>query len=82
MKKPVIKLNNVLSDCEIEFGKQLVKHFEDATSGDLDIGLSCNWSIINEEVIENWWRWNASEFYDLELPNGTILNEGDEVNNE
>ena len=40
MKKPVIKLNNVLSDCEIEFGKQLVNHFEDATSGDLELTVA------------------------------------------
>jgi len=82
MKKPVIKIDDVLTDCEIEFSKQLVEHFKNATSGDLDIGLSCDWTIMNEKVIENWWRWNASQFYNLELSNGTILTDDDEVNYE
>ena len=76
--KPIVKIDNVVQDGEFEFNKMLLKYFPQSESGEEDIGLSIEWSVMNAEVVETWWRLNASHLYDLQLCNGTILRGADE----
>jgi len=75
--KPIVKIDNVVQDGEFEFNKMLLKYFPQSESGEEDIGLSIEWSVMNAEVVETWWRLNASHLYDLQLCNGTIITKGD-----
>jgi len=77
-KKPIVKIDDVIQDGEFQFNKMLLKYFPQSESGEEDIGLSIEWSVINSQVIETWWRLNASHLYDLQLSNGTILRGADE----
>ena len=76
--KPIVKIDNVIQDGEFEFNKMLLKYFPQSESGEEDIALSIEWSVINAQIIETWWRLNASHLYDLQLSNGTILRGADE----
>ena len=76
-KKPIIKVSDVVHDGEHNFFAKVIKHFPKATTGDLDPSSSFEWSDANEKVIKQWWSWNASLDYDLQLTNGEILKHED-----
>ena len=59
-KKPIVKIDDVIQDGEFQFNKMLLKYFPQSESGEEDIGLSIEWSVMNAEVVETWWRLNAS----------------------
>ncbi len=75
--KPIIKVSDVVHDGEHNFFAEVIKHFPKATTGDLDPSSSFEWSDANEKVIKQWWSWNASLDYDLQLTNGEILKHED-----
>tara|TARA_R110000824_G_scaffold30181_2_gene99569 strand:+ start:785 stop:1066 length:282 start_codon:yes stop_codon:yes gene_type:complete len=75
--KPLIKVSEVIDDAERGFWAEVIKHFPQATTGDLDPSSVFVWSAANEQVIKDWWLWNASSYYDLELTNGKIIKHED-----
>jgi len=77
INKPIIKVSDVVNDSEHGFFAEVIKHFPKATTGDLDPSSSFEWSDANEKVIKQWWSWNASLDYDLQLTNGEILKHED-----
>ena len=77
MAKPVIKVSDLVNAGEYGFFAEVIKKFPKATTGDSDPYITTKWSIWNERIIIQWWRYNASDDYSLELDDGTILNEGE-----
>jgi len=73
MARPVIKLTDLVDNAEVAFWEEVCRKFPDVTTGDSDPHMSTKWTIRNEEMVKNWWWWNASDQYDLELPDGTIM---------
>lgn len=73
MTKELVKVRDVVHDAEFDFFANVIKHFPKTTTGDSDPAMSTSWSIHNEDMIVHWWKYNASEDYDLELTNGDIL---------
>lgn len=77
INKPIIKVSDVVNDSEHGFFAEVIKHFPQATTGDVDPSSVFAWSEANEQIIKDWWLWNASSYYDLELSNGKILKHED-----
>jgi len=73
MARELVKVSDILHDAEFYFFANVIKHFPKTTTGDSDPGTSTAWSIHNEDMIVHWWKYNASEDYDLQLSNGDIL---------
>jgi len=82
MARELVKIRDVVNDAEFDFFANVIKHFPKTTTGDSDPGVSTAWTIQNEEMIVHWWRYNASEDYDLELSNGTIMKGDTNVEND
>jgi hypothetical protein len=77
MAKPRIELADIIEDAEFAFWAEVVKHLPVAQSGDFDPISSLRFDLAITEAIRTWWGWNASMHYDLQLPDGEILEGGD-----
>ena len=75
MDKPRIKLSDIVDDAQMAFWYKVVEHMPLAQSGDFDPMSSLHFDLAIEEAIQIWWSWNASMHYDLQLPDGEIINE-------
>ena len=72
-RKPVIKLHDIREDAQLAFWAEVVKHLPLAENGDFDPMSSHHFDEASEEAIVTWWQWNACMHYDMQLPNGEIL---------
>ena len=73
MNKPTLNLNDIVADCELDFWDNVArKHMPLSRSGDCDPMQAFELERALHKAIKHWWRWNGSEYYNLE-DDGDIL---------
>jgi hypothetical protein len=77
MAKETIALADIVNDAQLDFWYKVAEYMPLAEGGDFDPMSSLDFDLAIEEAIKTWWGWNASTHYDLQLPNGEILEGGE-----
>ena len=66
MDKPTLNLNDIVSDCELDFWDNVArKHMPLSRSGDCDPMQAFELERAIEDNIKHWWHYNGGEHYSM-----------------